>query len=144
MKMLTQLLPYASVLIALLAAWWAYQNGKSETKIKGIEVLDARQEQIAEWGFQAADEANKRAERIAAEANSKVQDLQTQLNELRDILERQSAAHREAIKKYEDEIAALKAQHEAELSERNNQVAVLHAELTKLRARVQQLEGTNA
>lgn len=131
-------LPIVGVVALILSALLTHRGKRDEnrnladkTKIEKYEVLDAKQEQIAEWGFKAADDANKRADRIAAEAQQQVANLQEQLNELKKKLDEQSAAHRQIRIEHAQELQALRETHQHEIDERNRRIYGLEDELKR-------------
>lgn len=129
---------YAAAIVALIAAVLTYRNARganlnvaAKTNLDKYEVLDAKQEQIAEWGFKAADDANKRADRIAAEAQEQVVHLQEQLNELRDKLKEQVAVIEQMRMLHAGELAALRETQVREIDERNRRIYALEDELKR-------------
>jgi len=129
---------YAAALVALVAAFLTYRgtrgankNVAAKTSLDKYQVLDAKQEQIAEWGFKAADDANKRADRIAAEAQEQVVHLQEQLNELRDKLKEQVAVMEEMRTLHMAELARARDTHGREIDERNRRIYALEDELKR-------------
>lgn len=100
-------------------------NVSDKNKTDKYEVLDAKQEQIAEWGFKAADDANKRADRIAAEAQAQVAKLQEQLDALEAKLKEQVAALVSVRQAHARELAALKADYEKQIDLKNRRIYAL-------------------
>lgn len=144
---LKALAPWGVTLVAVLGILLTYRTGRAanligsnRTTIDKYGLLDAKQEQIAEWGFKAADEANQRADRIATEAQAQVASLQEQLNELKRKLDEQVTAMAAVRSEHANEIAALRAQHTHDIDERNRRIYALEDELVNVKARVTELE----
>jgi predicted RNase H-like nuclease (RuvC/YqgF family) len=144
---LKTLAPWGVTIVAVLSIILTYRTGRAANLIstKRISIdkyglLDAKQEQIAEWGFKAADEANQRADRITAEAQAQVASLQEQLNELRCKLEEQVAAMAAVRSEHANEMAALRDQHTRDIDERNRRIYALEDALVNVKARVTELE----
>lgn len=103
----------------------ANRNVADKNKTDKYEVLDAKQEQIAEWGFKAADDANKRADRIAAEMQMTIADLREQLADLDVKLKKQVALIEEVRRAYDKEIANLRAGHQLALDQKDRRIVAL-------------------
>lgn len=117
-----------AILTAVLkyrADWGANHNVADKNKTDKYEVLDAKQEQIAEWGFKAADDANKRADRIAAEAQAQVAKLQEQLDALEAKLKEHTAALVAVRQAHAREMAAMKADYEGQIDQKNRRIYAL-------------------
>lgn len=157
MNSLQPILPYLALLVSFIVALTTWLHGRDQNAISRqsntisadtavstkYEVLDQKQEQIAEWGFAAAEEANKRADRIAAEAKAQVTKLQTQLDALSKKLDEQTRAMENVRHEHENEIRQMRDQHIKELVQREQQIAALDLEVRNLRRRVEELEGKN-
>lgn len=103
----------------------ANRNVSDKNKTDKYEVLDAKQEQIAEWGFKAADDANKRADRIAAEMQVKIADLQEKLDALAHDLAQQVELLRTIRIEHAKEMKTVVDQHQREIDERNRRIYAL-------------------
>ena len=101
------------------------RNVADKNRTDKYQILDAKQEQIAEMGFRAADEANKRADRIAAEMQLQVAKLQEQLDQLDHKLKEQTAALVTVRQAHAREIAALKADYEKQIDAKNRRIYAL-------------------
>lgn len=110
----------------------ANRNTADKNKTEKYEVLDAKQEQIAEWGFKAADDANKRADRIAAEAQMQVAELKERLAELETKLREQVEAMTRVRVEYVNEVKALRVTHQAEIDERNRRIYALEDTIKRM------------
>lgn len=131
-KVIQTLIPLVGAIALIVGSILTYRSKRGENlnvadknKTDKYEVLDAKQEQIAEWGFKAADDANKRADRIAAEAQSQVAKLQEQLDALEAKLKEQTAALVTVRQAHARELAAMKADYEKQIDLKNRRIYAL-------------------
>ncbi len=122
----------------IIAAILAYRTNRGvnrnvadKNKTDKYEVLDAKQVQIAEWGFKAADDANKRADRIAAEMQVKIADLQERLDALAHDLAEQVALLAKIRIEHANELKTIGEQHQREIDERNRRIYALEDALKR-------------